>query len=118
MDRLWNQLAVRHSITSQLIRHNFPGLPSMTPYQPLEKPPCRSTITSSLEKNIYNFAILVNRSPQVMLLAIDLHKDFVDVERVAEAAVLSFQSASVQCSELYAPEANRFSTYYNTAFSQ
>jgi hypothetical protein len=28
-----------------------------------------------------------------MLLAIDLHKDFIDVKRVAEASVLSLQSS-------------------------
>lgn len=57
MDRLWNELAMCHAITSELIGHNFPGLSSMTTYQALEKPLCGSTIAPGQEKNVYDFAI-------------------------------------------------------------
>ncbi len=43
-----------------------------------------------------------------MLLAVDLHEDFVDVEGVAVASVLSLQSAGVFGSKLDAPETDRF----------
>ncbi|MFT4824721.1 MAG: hypothetical protein ACJASY_003240 [Halioglobus sp.] len=35
-------------------------------------------------------ALLVNSTPQIMLLAVDPDEDFIDVERVAIATVLSF----------------------------
>jgi hypothetical protein len=38
-----------------------------------------------------------------MLLAVDLYEDFIDEERIAVTAVLSFQSSSVDRSELDAP---------------
>jgi len=63
-----------------------------------------------------------------MLLAVDFDEDFVDVESVALAlvpkalallagqALLSFQAAGINCSELDAPEADRFSGYSDASF--
>jgi len=45
-------------------------------------------------------------------------EDFVDVESVAVALVLSFQAAGINCSELDAPEADRFSGYSDTPFGE
>ena len=53
-----------------------------------------------------------------MLLAVDLDEDFIDVESVAVASVLSFQSACINGSEFDAPEADRFSADSDAAFSQ
>jgi hypothetical protein len=39
--------------------------------------------------------MLVDDSPQVMLLAADLYEDFVNVDRITIAAVLSLQAPSV-----------------------
>ena len=41
-----------------------------------------------------------------MLFAIDLDEDFIDVERVAIAPVLSFQTTGIDRFELDAPEAD------------
>ena len=58
-----------------------------------------------------------------MLLAVDLMvrhtgKDFVDVECVAIASVLSFQSSSVYSPEFYTPQANRLATDGDTSLSE
>ena len=45
-------------------------------------------------------------------------EDFIDVEGVAVASVLSFQAASVNRTELDAPEADRFSTDGNASFCE
>ncbi len=45
-------------------------------------------------------------------------KDFIDEERVAIASVLSFQSSSVNGSELDAPETDCFSADGDASFSQ
>ena len=45
-----------------------------------------------------------------MLLTLDLHEDFVNVEGVAVASMLSLQSAGINGSELVTPEADRFAT--------
>ena len=45
-------------------------------------------------------------------------EDFVNVESVAKAAVLSPQSPRVDCSELDAPETNRFAADDDSSFGQ
>jgi len=52
-----------------------------------------------LTTSIYNLqydclAILIYGSPEIMLFAIDLHIDFINVEGAAETSVLSFQPPS------------------------
>ena len=53
-------------------------------------------------------ALLIDSPPQIMLLAIDLHEDFIDVEGIAEASVLTLQPARINGTELDAPQAYRF----------
>ena len=55
----------------------------MVSQQALEKPCGCCTITLCLKIHINHFSILVHGSPQVMLLAVDLHKDFIDEARRA-----------------------------------
>jgi hypothetical protein len=63
-------------------------------------------------------ALLIDCSPQVMLLAIYLYEDFIDVEGVAIASMLFLQSSGVDSSELDAPEPDGFVTDGNAAFSE
>jgi len=63
-----------------------------------------------------------------VLLAVDLNgparrargngEYFIDVEGVAIASVLAFQSARINGSEFYTPEANRFSGYSDKSLCQ
>ncbi len=43
-----------------------------------------------------------------MLLTVDLHEYFVDVERVAEASMVSLQAAGINGTEFDTPETDRF----------
>jgi hypothetical protein len=52
-----------------------------------------------------------------MLLVIDLYEDFIDVESVAIAPVLSLQSTCVNGTELDAPEPDRLAGYGYAALS-
>jgi len=61
---------------------------------------------------------LVDGSPQAMLLAIDLHKDFVNVKSVAVSTTLPLKSPSTQSAELDAPQADRFPSDDDAAFGQ
>jgi hypothetical protein len=61
-----------------------------------------------LKIHIYNFAILVNCPPQVMLLATDSDEDFIDVVSVAVASMLSFQAAGVNRTDLDESHAKLF----------
>lgn len=88
----------------------------MVTQQPLEEPFSRSTITPRLKIDIHHIAILIHCSPQVVLLTIYLHKDFVDEEGIAIASVPSFQTAGINSSEFDAPEADRFSANSYASF--
>jgi hypothetical protein len=94
---------VSNTIATQLIRHDLPGFTTMTAQQPFEEALSSSPIPFDLKKYINHFAVLVHSPPKVMLLAVDLHKDFVDVEGIAITTVLPLQSSSVYSSELDTP---------------
>jgi hypothetical protein len=53
-----------------------------------------------------------------MLLTLDLDEDFIDVERVAIAAMLSLKPACVNSSELDAPKSDSFATDSDATLSQ
>ena len=53
-----------------------------------------------------------------MLLAIDLHEDFIDVEGIAVTSVLSLQAACIDGSELDTPQANRLTSDDDAALCQ
>ena len=53
-----------------------------------------------------------------MLLAVDLDEDFIDIECIAIAAVLSLQSSGMERAELDASEADRFAADSNASFSE
>ena len=53
-----------------------------------------------------------------MLLAVDLDEDFIDIERIAIAAVLSLQSSGMERAELDASEADRFAADSNASFGE
>ncbi|MFT6958322.1 MAG: hypothetical protein ACJAYC_003339 [Halieaceae bacterium] len=53
-----------------------------------------------------------------MLLAIGLHKDFINVEGIAIASVLSFQSGRIDRAKLDAPETDCLSADGDASFSE
>jgi hypothetical protein len=72
---------------------------------------------------IHNLAILVDSPPEIMLLAIDLlarhtGEDFIDVEGVTVASVLSFESACINGTEFDAPKTDRFAADGDVSLGQ
>jgi len=106
MNNFWYQLTMCNSIAPQFISHNLPGLTLVTADQPLEETPSCSAIPFGLQAHINNLPILVNGSPQIMLLAVYFHEDFINVKGVAETSVLSFQSSGVFGAKFIAPQAD------------
>jgi hypothetical protein len=71
--------------------------------QPLEKTLSSSPVTTCLEKHIDHLAILVNSPPQVLLLTINTHQYFVDLECITEPLMSFYQSSGILRPELVAP---------------
>ena len=101
--RLGYQFTMCNAITPQFICHDFPGLAAIVSYKAPEETFRCGSITLCLQVDINHLAILVNSTPQVMLLAVDLYEDFIDVEGIAVTAMLPFQSSSVYSAEFDTP---------------
>ncbi len=88
------------------------------PKQPLEKSLSSRAIPSDLQKHIDRLSVLIDSSPQVPLLAANLHEDFINEKCIAETLVTTLQSRRIPGSKLFTPQANRLIAHLNTSFSQ
>ena len=104
VNRFRHHFPVSYWIASQLVRHDLPRLTTMASKQSPEEPLRSSPIPLVLQVNIHHLAILVHGPPQIMLLAFDLYEYFVNIERIAVAAMPTLQSPGVKSTELDAPE--------------
>jgi hypothetical protein len=68
----------------------IPGFTASDKQAP-EEPLGSRTIASRLKKYINDLAILVNGPPQIMLLTVDFDEDFINIEGIAIASMLSLQ---------------------------
>jgi hypothetical protein len=118
MNRFRDNLTVGYWIATQFVRNNLPQFTTMTSQYPFEKAFCRCSISKGLQEYIYHLAVLINCPPEVMLLTVDLHKYFIDVEGVTVTSVLELQSQSVQSAELNTPEPDRFTTDGNATLGK
>jgi hypothetical protein len=109
---------MRDPVTPQLVRHDLPGLTTMGFQQAFEESLGSSSVPPNLQKNINNFAVLVNGAPEIVLLALDLHKNLIDVKCIAVTLVLSFQSPRIFGAKLDTPESDRLVADCDTAFSE
>jgi len=70
----------------------------------------RSTITATLNIDIDHFSILIDSSPQVVLLSVYLDKYLIKIKRIAESTVPTLKLTSVCRPKLDAPQTDRFIT--------
>jgi hypothetical protein len=103
VDRFWDEFPPRDRVAPQLVRHDRPGLSPMAGKQASEESLGGLRISSLLEQHINDLTILVDRPPQVPLLASDSNEDLINEERVAVATVPAPQSKRIPWSELIAP---------------
>ena len=118
VDRLRNQSLMRHAIAAQFIGHDLSGFTLVTANQMLEKPFRSGPISPGLKVDINYFTVLVNSPPQIVLLAVDLYKYLIDIERIAIALMPPFQAAAINGSEFYAPQPNCFAADRDASFSE
>jgi hypothetical protein len=74
----------------------------------LKEPLCSLSISPLLQEHISHFTVLINGSPQVVLLNMDLHEDFINEERISIFLMFSSQPLSILRPELVAPQTNCF----------
>jgi hypothetical protein len=106
MKRVRDQFSMRNAVTSQLVRHYLPRLTTVSFKQPLEKPLRSSTVPSCLQKHIDHLFALIDRTAQILLLAADLHEDFINEKCIAETLLPTLQPPGVLRSKLVTQRLN------------
>ena len=61
---------------------------------------------------------MIHRTSQVVLLSVDLAKDFVQEERISVSMMTAFQTPDIFRAKLVAPKSDRLVTDTNTPLSQ
>ena len=72
---------MRCRIAPQLVGDQPPGLVSLTFQQLSEEAFSRTPIAARLDEDVDHVAVLVNRTPEIVLLTPDVHEEFIQVPR-------------------------------------
>jgi len=68
-----------------------------------EEPFCGASITPRLHQDVDYVAVLIDRAPEILQLAVASKEDFIGMPMVAEPAFSSLQLADMICAELLTP---------------
>ena len=118
MNRIGNQFSVRDTVASQFIRHDLPRFITMRIQQSFEKTFGGLAVASPLQEDVDDFSVLIDGSPQVVLLTINLHEYFIDIEGVTETLVSAFQTSSISRPKFVTPQPDGFVADDNASLSQ
>ena len=94
MNRVWYQFSMSNTITSKLIRHNFPWFTFVFLQQSIEESLCGLRISPVLKKHIDDHTILIYCSPEIPLFAINLDKNLINEKCITISLVFFPQPAA------------------------
>ena len=78
----------------------------------------RALIAATLHQNINGIAVLVHGTPQILALPLNGGKDFVDMPRIAYAALPFFEFSSIVRPKLLTPLPNGLIGHRDATFGQ
>jgi hypothetical protein len=78
MNRIGNEFTVGDPVATQLVCHYLPWFITMCPQQSFEKVLSSLAIPTSLEKHIDHLTVLIDCTPEIVLLTMDLHKYYIN----------------------------------------
>jgi hypothetical protein len=108
----------RGRIASQSVGDHAQRLSSLPAHKSAEEPLCGASTTPRLHQDVDYVAVLIDRPPEILQLAVDSQEDLVQMLVVAESALSSLQFADIICAELLTPQPNRFTGYEDAASCQ
>ena len=108
MIKAGRDLAFCSAIGSQFVRNDAFGHEATTFHQLDQKPLCRALVSSGPQDFLKNYAMLINRAPEPIGPACDLHNDFVHMPDIAGVWLPSPQVGSDEGAELDRPTPDRF----------
>ena len=93
----------RRAVTLQFVRDQAKRN-LLLPLQELAKEALRrATVTPGLDEDVDHITVLINRTPEILPLAVDRDEDFVQEPRIAETTLTSFQFPCVLRAEFQTP---------------
>ena len=107
-----------NTVAPQFVGHHFSRLAGTRIEQKVEETHRRLSVSTRLQQHINHFTILIDCTPKIVLLALDLHRGFIYEEGVAIALVPTPWSCGVFGSELDTPRTNRIIADSNPALGQ
>ena len=99
---------MRCTVASQLVGDQPPGLVSLTFQQLSEEAFSRTPIAARLDEDVDHVAVLVNRTPEIVLLTPDVHEEFIQVPRIAQATLSPLEPTRILRTELPTPLSDGF----------
>ena len=97
---------MRRCIALELVRDKLPRRFALSLQHFAKESFSSSLVPTFGHQNIQDITVLINRSPQVELLSLNLHEQLIDVPDVAQTALLLSDRAGVAWPELQTPEAD------------
>ncbi len=97
---------MRCCIAPQLVGDHPPGTAALTLQQSTEEAFSCTPIAARLEQDVDHVAVLVDRTPEIALLATDVHEEFIQVPRIAQSTLSLFESTRILGTELPTPLSN------------
>lgn len=99
-------LALRGGVALELIRHDHPWDIPQAPQQLAKEALGRGCATPALDQDVENISVLVDRPPEIVLLAADANEHFVQVPLVARLWPAPLQLVGEDPTKTQAPLAN------------
>ena len=75
-------------------------------------------VAARLNQDVEHVTVLIHCPPEIVLLATDSNKDFVQVPAIAETALTALQRSDIAGTELPTPDSNRFIRDDDSAFGE
>ena len=113
-----HDVVMSDTVAAQLVGHETTRFLSLAPQESPKEPPRRTPVSTRLDENVDQVAVLIHRAPEILALTIDRHEDFVQEPRIAESTLPALQAPRVVRAELPAPLPNRFVRDDDASFRQ
>ena len=117
LDR-WHHGPMRSIITSPFIGVQPARLTALAFEETAKEARRPLLVASPLHQDINRVAVLIDRSPQILLFALDGHKHFIKMPHITESTLSLLQCPRVSRSKLPAPLANDFVGDGDASFRQ
>ena len=113
-----HDVVMSDTVAGELVGDETTRRLSLAPQQSPKESACRSPVSTRLDENVDQVAVLIHRAPEILALTVDRHEHLVQEPRISESTLSAFQAPRVVRAELPAPLPNRFVRDDDASFGQ